>query len=63
VEPAPLIVADPPLLALDELEDGAAALELLLELLEPQAASPSVAAARIASDPNRRVSNFVSLIM
>src|ERR1035441_9939347 len=65
VEPAPLSVAEPPLLLLlDPLAAGAGALELLLELLllEPHAAIPSTAATARMAALMRLVLTFVSLI-
>ena len=59
------MVAEPPLLLLlallDALEAGAAALELELELLEPQAAIPS-AATTMATALVRRVLTVISLV-
>jgi hypothetical protein len=66
VDPAPLIVAEPPplLLLVDPLDAGAAALELELELelLEPHAAIPRAAATRTAAALMRRVLTVISLV-
>jgi hypothetical protein len=64
VDPAPLMVAEPPplLLLVDPLDAGAAALELELELLEPQAAIPRAAATTTAAALMRRVLTVISLV-
>jgi hypothetical protein len=66
VDPAPLMVAEPPpllLLLVDPLDAGAALeLELELELLEPHAAIPSAAATRTAAALMRRVLTVISLV-